>query len=98
MKTVRFLQPAENEMLEAAFYYEQQSGGLGKDFLNKVQSAVDDIVQHPTRWPKARASIRRRLVHRFPYVILYENQSQEVLIVAVMHLRRHPNYWIGRAP
>ena len=96
MREVRFLLPAEDEMLEAAFYYEQQSSGLGKDFLDKIQNAVDDISQHPTRWPKTRKNIRRRMVHRFPYAILYEVHSHYVLIVAVMHLRKHPNYWIDR--
>ncbi len=96
MKEPRLLLPAENEMLEAAFYYEQQSIGLGKDFLDKIQSTIDDVAQHPLRWPKVRGDIRRRMVHRFPFAILYEDHSQEVLIVAVMHLSRHPNYWIGR--
>lgn len=44
MKTPRLLLPAEEEMLEAAFYYEQQSRGLGRDFLGKVQNAVEEIV------------------------------------------------------
>jgi len=96
MKTPRLLLPAEEEMLEAAFYYEQRSGGLGRDFLRKVQNAVDEIVQHPTRWPKVRGNIRRRMIHRFPYAVLYEDQPQEILIIAVMHLRRHPTYWIDR--
>jgi len=96
MKTPRLLLPAEEEMLEAAFYYEQQSKGLGQDSLRKVQNAVDEIVQHPTRWPKVRGNIRRRMIHRFPYAVLYEDQPQEILIIAVMHLRRHPAYWIER--
>jgi hypothetical protein len=36
------------------------------------------------------------MIHRFPYAILYEDQPQAILIIAVMHLRRHPNYWIDR--
>ena len=38
MKTVRFLQPAEQEMLDAAQYYELQASGLGLDFLDKIDS------------------------------------------------------------
>ena len=98
MKTPRLLLPAEKEMLAATFYYEQQAEGLGQDFLRKVQSAVDEIVQHPTRWPKVRGNIRRRMIHRFPYAILYEDRPHEVLIIAIMHLRRHPAYWIDRIP
>jgi plasmid stabilization system protein ParE len=85
-------------MLEAAFYYEQQAGGLGWDFLRKVQSAVDEIAPHPARWPKVRGNIRRRMIHRFPYAVLYEDQPEEIVVIAVMHLRRHPAYWIDRTP
>lgn len=98
MKAPRLLLPAEDEMLEAAFYYERQSKGLGEDFLRKVHSAIEEIAQHPTRWPKVRGDIRRRIVHRFPYAVLYEDLPQEIVVIAVMHLRRHPAYWIDRTP
>jgi plasmid stabilization system protein ParE len=96
MKKVRLLDPAEQEMLDAARYYESQAAGLGADFLSKVQNAVKDIAEHPEMWPVIRFEIRRRLVHRFPYGILYRIGPEEVVVVAVAHLRRHPTYWIGR--
>ncbi len=96
MKKVRFLEPAEQEMLDAARYYESQAVGLGEDFLSKVESAVRDIAEHPDRWPVIRLEIRRRLVHRFPYGILYRIGPEEIVVVAVAHLQRHPAYWIGR--
>ena len=96
MKKVRFLDPAEQEMLGAARYYESQAVGLGEDFLSKVESAVRDIAEHPEMWPVIRLDIRRRLVHRFPYGILYRMCDEEIVVVAVAHLRRHPTYWIGR--
>lgn len=98
MKRARLLLPAEEEMLAAAFFYERQSEGLGQDFLRKVQDAIDEIAQHPTRWPRIRGSIRRRMVHRFPYGILYEDQPEEIVVIAIMHLRRRPAYWIDRTP
>ena len=96
MKRVRLLGPAEQEMLDAARYYESQAAGLGEDFLSKVQSAVKDVAEHPDMGPVIRFDIRRRLVHRFPYGILYRICPEEIVIVAVMHLRRHPAYWLGR--
>jgi hypothetical protein len=36
------------------------------------------------------------LVKRFPYGIIYRVDGQEVFIAAVMHLKRHPDYWIDR--
>lgn len=92
----RFLDPAEEEMLEAAAYYESRSKGLGRDFLREVYSAVAHIEDDPERWPEISSGIRRRLVHRFPYAVLYKGNGDEIAIVAVMHLRRRPDYWIGR--
>lgn len=66
MKPVRFLCPAEQEMLGAARYYELQAPGLGDGFLNKIDSAVQDISENPETWPIIRFEIRRRLIHRFP--------------------------------
>ena len=96
MKTVRFLRPAEQEMLDAARYYELQTPNLGDDFLDKIDSAARDIGEYPERWPIIRFDIRRRLVHRFPYALLYRVEPNEVIILATMHLHRHPDYWIDR--
>ncbi len=93
---IRFLSPAEHEMLEAALFYENQAVHLGIDFLERVRTVVSRIAENPSRYPIIRLSIRRSLVARFPYCILYKIDSDEVVIVAVMHLKRHPNYWIGR--
>jgi len=97
MKTVRMVQPAEQEMVDAAGYYEVQVSGLGQDFLAKVASAVADIAENPDRWPVVRLNVRRRLVHRFPYALLYRVDPDEVVVLAVAHLHRHPTYWVGRS-
>ena len=96
MKSVRFLLPAELEMLEAAKFYELRAPGLGNDFLDKIDSAVKDIGTNPRRWPVVRFNIRRRLIHRFPYGLLYREDPEEIIILATMHLRRHPDYWLDR--
>jgi len=96
MKTVRFLLAAELEMLDAAHYYELQAAGLGIDFLDKIDSAVQDISKNPDRWPIIRFHIRRRLIHRFPFGLLYRIDPDEIIILATMHLHRHPDYWINR--
>jgi len=95
-KIVRFLRPAEMEMLDAARYYESQASGLGADFLDKIDQAVTDISEDPQKWPIIRFQIRRRLIHRFPFGLLYRIDPDEILIIATMHLHRHPDYWIDR--
>lgn len=96
MKTVRFLRPAELEMLDAARYYELQAPGLGGDFLDKIDAAVRDIGANPSRWSIIRSDIRRRLIHRFPYALLYRVAPDEVVVQATMHLHRRPDYWMDR--
>ena len=92
----RFLAPAEEEMLEAAFYYEMQVESLGTNFLEIIEKAITEIVEKPHIWPKIEQGIQRRLIRRFPYSILYTVHEDEVLIVAVMHHKQKPRYWIGR--
>ncbi len=96
MKTVRFLRPAELELLDAAQYYELQAAGLGNEFLNKVEAALKDIREHPERCSIVKLNIRRRLVSCFPYALLYRVDPEEIVIEATMHARRRPDYWLGR--
>lgn len=96
MRRLRFLLPAEQELVSAARFYESRVAGLGSVFLDKVESATQDIFEAPERWPVLRADVRRRLVYRFPYGLLYRVEGDEIVVLAVMHLRRHPTYWLGR--
>ena len=96
MKPVRFLLPAELELLDGAAYYETQAPGLGARFLAAAELAVKDISDHPESWTVVRTTIRRRLIRRFPYGFLYRNDPEEVVVLAVMHLHRQPDYWHQR--
>lgn len=97
MKHVRFLSIAKQEMINSAIFYETQAQGLGNDFLDKIDNAVDDISKNPDRWPIINNKIRKRLVQRFPYCILYRIDPEDIVILAVMHLRRRPDYWVERS-
>lgn len=90
------VKPAEQEMFDAAVYYELHVAGLGQDFLDRMASAVADIGENPERWPIVMQNIRRRLVRRFPYGLFYRVDADEVVVLAVAHLNRHPTYWVGR--
>jgi toxin ParE1/3/4 len=96
MTRIVFLVPAEEEMLEAAQYYESQTRGLGHEFLGEVQRTVARIIENPRLGQIVRAGIRRRLMPKFPFGILYRIDPDEIVIIAVMHLRRRPGYWVDR--
>ena len=96
MKPVIFLRPAEAEMHDAAQYYELQAPGLGMDFLARIEAAVQDIGRNPELWPIIQANTRRRLINRFPFALLYRVDPDQIVIQAIMHLHRRPDYWLNR--
>jgi plasmid stabilization system protein ParE len=86
------------ELEHSRAWYGERAQNLGTEFLVEVDRAIEAIRESPALWPfrdKPRG-IQRYLVHRFPYGVIYRLREQTVQIVAVMHLRRHPNYWRGR--
>ena len=95
--TVSFHELAERELNDAAQYYESESAGLGAAFLTEIERSCGLIVAHPQSAPMVTDSIRRKLVRRFPYALLYSMQRETIRILAVMNLKRRPGYWVGRA-
>jgi plasmid stabilization system protein ParE len=94
--TVRFLGPARAELREGVRYYEGQRPNLGAEFRDAVRAGVERILQNPLAWHPHSQSTRRYLLHRFPYGIIYQVRQEEILIIAVAHLHREPQYWHGR--
>ena len=84
---------ADEELREAIDYYETSQQGLGEEFYLEVHAAIGRILSFPQTWPVLDGDIRRCLVHRFPYGVLYSVHPEGILILAVMHLRREPSYW-----
>ena len=84
------------ELDEGIEYYNAQRSGLGFEFMDQVQSAVARIKQYPDAWQPLSRRTRRCLVKQFPYGIIYQLRSNEILIVAITHLHRKPDYWANR--
>jgi plasmid stabilization system protein ParE len=94
--TVRFLAEAETELDDAVAYYEAQLPGLGRDFAAEVQVGIARIEEYPEAWQLLGPRVRRYRLNRFPYGLLYAVLDNEIVIVAVMHLHRKPDYWQAR--
>ena len=94
---VSFHPKAEEEFYEAIEYYEECQDGLGLEFAKEVFATIERIVNFSQAWSKICENIRRCLVNRFPYGIIYTIQNDEIIILAVMHLNRKPKYWKERA-
>jgi plasmid stabilization system protein ParE len=95
---VRILACAEEELDQAVSYYNEQCPGLGFELAAEVKSALARIADFPDAWPAFSPRSRRCLLDRFPYGLLYHQSGEEILILAVMHLRRSPRRWKERLP
>jgi plasmid stabilization system protein ParE len=91
-----FLPEADEEFREAARYYESEAPGVGLAFIAEVHRAILVIVSHPKSAKIVRDGIRKKVLSHFPYSLLYSQETDLILIVAVAHHKRRPTYWRSR--
>jgi len=77
---VVFTRLARLELQDAAAFYELEVPGLGSQFREDVRSSISRIAQYPTAWPIERGQVRKCLLHRFPYKLLYSLEKDHILI------------------
>src|ERR1700683_3299295 len=89
---------AEAELYESAQYYENEKKNLGVELLEEVDRTLERIIENPRQFPRISRNLRRALVNRFQYGLIFSDDDDRVFVVAVMHLRRRPGYWKNRLP
>ena len=92
---------AKIELFEATSYYLAINPELASDFVDRVESALIRISTHPLRFArletvKTDRDIRRVLLGRFPYLVVYEVLNGEPCVLAIAHAHRLPDYWLER--
>lgn len=70
--------------------------GLGRQFYNEIVEAINFIVQYPDAWHKTGQHMRRFILKRFPYLVLYVYEEQKIIITAIAHQHRHPKSYLNR--
>ena len=98
---LRVLAEADREIVEAGLWYDDRSPALGDDFREKVFAALARIASQPHRFAKVEfakitGDVRRVMLERFPYLIVYQIYAEEVRVLACMHSHRNPAYWVRR--
>ncbi|PXF56975.1 MAG: plasmid stabilization protein [Deltaproteobacteria bacterium] len=93
MRRVAFHPEADNEVIEAARYYETRSAGLGFSFLIELDSSIEQVVANPEAYQLVSEDVRRKPFRRFPHSLLYVIEVDRIRVVAVAHQKRRPNYW-----
>ena len=93
MKVI-FSKYAKQELNDAVHYYELEYEGLGRKFREEVKKAVNRISEYPKAWSVERGDVRKCLLHKFPYKLLYSIEENHIFVIAVAHQHRKPDYWI----
>ena len=94
--TYLFHPEAEEEFNIAIDYYEKCKAGLGLEFANEVYKTIQRILNFPAAWQKFDNDTRRCLTNRFPFGVIYYQKGDQIIILAIMQLKRKPNYWKNR--
>jgi plasmid stabilization system protein ParE len=93
---LEFLPEAADEVEDTTRYYEQQVPGLGARFRTEVMSMCAAVVRQPLLWRERPGGFRRVNLPGFPFYVAYFIRGERVLIAAVGHASRRPNYWKKR--
>jgi len=93
---IKYHEAAEEELLHEIGYFERRAAGLGRRFLAEILRAEQLISQFPDSTEEIRPGIRRCVLRKFRYSLIYSQETDGLLILAVAHHRRRPGYWLGR--
>ena len=96
MKPYAFHPEARAELLDAKAYYDHESPELGDRFAAAIEALVAEVCRAPQRYRFVRRPVRRHFERPFPYAVLYVDEPDGVIILAVAHFKRRPGYWLHR--
>jgi len=87
---------AEAEIWAELAYYDAKQAGLGRELKLEIRTALLRIQQHPRAFAADRRQVRRCLLHRFPFSLVYREEAEVIWVIALAHHKRRPNYWRKR--
>jgi len=92
--SIILIPPADKELEEAILYYNDQLSGLGDQFYNAFLATTNYLSQAPDAWRKIGRNTRRINIKRFPYLVLYVIDGEDILITCIAHQHRNPTYYL----
>ncbi len=87
---------AVREYERSVNYYKTISPRLAARFIDEIQTCIALIKEAPQRWKRLRGEVRAVQAAIFPFQVLYSVKQERIIILAVMHESRHPDYWTDR--
>jgi plasmid stabilization system protein ParE len=97
-RAIRFASDAVQELREARAWYERQRLGLGDELERELRLTLTSVAERPESFAPIAGvpGVRKALVARFPYIIVFKVTAAAVRVLAVAHAHRKPAYWTFR--
>ena len=89
---------ARQELAHARAWYGRISPLLGRRFAAEMRAASARIERNPLAYPLDLGDTRKCALNVFPYTLHYAVRGSVLLVVAVSHQNREPDYWTDRLP
>jgi plasmid stabilization system protein ParE len=94
---VQFLAAAAADLDEALTYYQERGGqALAERLLVQVNGLLDMLAAYPDIGQADARGVRRFGLKRFPFDLVYRADGELLIVVAIVHHRRRPRYWLAR--
>lgn len=87
---------AKKEIEDSFFYYKLISPTLSEQFRAEIRGKFEIILSNPFLYQVVSENIRKVVLDKFPYSILYSFDENEIKILALAHFKRKPKYWKSR--
>ena len=84
---------AESEISEAFRWYEDKNEGLGSEFMRALDASLSHIQRNPMAYAVIHKQMRRALLRRFPYSVIYLIEGGKIVVLACFHASRDPKQW-----
>jgi len=93
---VRLHPKAEEDLTKILNYYYEIDEKLETKFLKYLEFGFDKIVKFPNLYPYENEVVQKVIVEKFPYIILYEQYEEIIMVLAIFHTKREPKILIDR--
>jgi plasmid stabilization system protein ParE len=96
LRRIAFDVAVQSDLRNAKRYLEEQGPGLGEDFLSRVRKQFQHILLYPRTGKIVEHGVRKIGMEKFKFEIYYLVDDEEIFVIAVLHQRRHPDFWKNR--
>jgi plasmid stabilization system protein ParE len=88
---------AESDVYRSYLWYEKKKTGLGEEFLAALDAAKQVVVRNPKTYSvRYKKKVRAFVVDRFPFLILYIVDGNNIDVISVFNTNQHPKRWKKR--